>query len=230
MTVSEPSHGRARRLLRWSERTWALLLLVGAFAGASAFSAWTHSMAQPPSEGPCTDGLAGWPRSVDPVQGLGTARRLASRKDLAGLVAAGVRVDGSVDAHGSGRVRYVFQSPPGRGPHAGGMTAQQRARACGKQTVRLGPAGLVAGADHPDHGCPSPAPEPLPDPQCGPRELWAMALGKGASGTALARAEYFHSNSGPAWSFRVGRGEVHMVVDASCKRELGPAAARRRSR
>jgi hypothetical protein len=230
MTVSDPGRGSARRRLHGSDRTWGLLLVGGAFAGALVLSAWTHSAVEPSAAAPSTGGLVGWPRFVDPVQGLGLARRLASRPDLAGLVAAGVRVDGTVDAHGTGRVRYVFQTPPGRGAPARGMTSEQRATACGRQTVRLGPAGLVAGADEPAHRCPSPAPEPLPDPRCGPRELWALALAKGASGTAPARAEYFRAVHGPAWSFSVGRGEVSFTTDRSCRRELRPAAARRQSR
>lgn len=230
MTPSGPSHTSERRFRHSSDRIWGLVVLAGAFAGALLLSAWAHHVVEGASAGPslpAAEDLVGWPRSVDPVQALKPARRLANRSHLAGLVASGVRVDGLLDAHGSGRVRYTFQSPPGSGPHVRGMTKDERARACGKQTVRLGPAGLAAAADDPDHSCPNPAPQPLPDPRCGPRELWALALAKGASGTALGRAEYYRAVKGPAWSFRVGR--VNFTVDESCRRELAAADARRRS-
>jgi hypothetical protein len=218
-----------RSLLHSSDRTRGLLLVAGAFGGALALSAWAHRVVETSSingPAPSVEGLVGWPRSVDPVQALGPARRLASRSHLTGLVATGVRVDGRVDAHGPGRVRYVFQSPPGRGPRVRETRFDERKRACGRQIVRLGPYGLTAGEDDPARSCPEPPSEPLPDPKCGPRELWALALAKGASGTALARTEYFRSTSGPAWSFRISRREVNFTADEYCKRELSPSEAR----
>jgi hypothetical protein len=144
---------------------------------------------------------------------------------LRGIVAEGVKSDGTVDlSEGPGRVRYTFQSPQGHGAQPlrepGTLPRQLY---CGKQSVSLRKEGLVAERDKPDSACVSPNVEPLPDPQCSFKRIWEEALKEGAPGDRLARIEYFRSRSGPAYRFEIAGTKHRFTLHGDCERRLSGA-------
>ena len=224
-----PGAPDAAELARRRDRSAGLTVVAVAFIIALLISWWAKLKSEPASAAPpgppTTVGIAGYPSAIDPVQALGAARNLTQRTLLRRIVAEGVKSDGTVDvSDGSGRVRYLFQSPPGEGPQP--LRERQellRHPYCGEQTVRLGRGGLAAEPDLSDIGCDPRRGEPLPDPRCGPREVWRHALGKTPDASGLARIEYYRSEAGPAWRFRGPGASFSLYGD--CVRELEPAEA-----
>jgi hypothetical protein len=217
----------AAELARRRDRLMGLSVVAVAFVIALIISWWAKLKSEPdaaaPPAPPTTAGIAGYPSAVDPVQVLGVARTLTKRTLLRRIVAEGVKSDGTVNvSDGSGRVRYVFQSPPGEGPQP--LRERQellRHPYCGEQTLRLGRGGLVAEPDLSDIGCDPRRGDALPEPRCGLREVWRHALDKTPHAGGLARIEYYRSDAGPAWRF-TGSGQTFTLY-GDCGRELEPA-------
>jgi hypothetical protein len=164
---------------------------------------------------------------VDPVKTLEIARALTNRPLLRGIVADGVRSDGSVDvSEGPGQVRYAFQSAMGEGAlplHEPGTLP--RRQFCGKQDVELRRDGLAAEPDAPEHMCSAQEVDALPEPRCDLKRVWAHALEKGAPRDQLARIEYYRSKVGPAWRFELRSGEQRFSLYGDCGRELSAGEA-----
>ena len=217
----ELAQGRKR------DRVIGLLIIAVAFLVALGISWWAKIESRPetsePPGPPTTEGIAGYPEAVDPVKTLLAARRLTKRVLLRGFVADGVRSDGTVDvSEGPGRVRYAFQSPQGHGPQpAREPGTLPKRHYCGKQTVHLRREGLVADPDVPEHPCPAPGTDHLPEePSCGPKELWQHALTRGAQKNQLARVEYYRSRVGPAWRFELPGTPHRFSMYGDCGQEL----------
>jgi hypothetical protein len=190
-----------------------------------AVSLWAKEKSRPetsePPGPPTTKGITGYPNSVDALATLDAARKLTKRPILRGMVLEGVRSDGTIDvSEGPGRVRYTFQSEAGQGaqPPREPGTLPKRIT-CGKQNVVLRKEGLVAELDQADYPC-SGAVDPLPEPQCGPREIWKLARRRRAPADRVAHIEYFRAKAGPAWRFEIAATPHHFVVYGDCKREL----------
>jgi hypothetical protein len=207
------------------------LTIVGVtFVLSLALSIWAKHASRPetsaPPGPPTTVGVMGYPYRVEVVATLAAARAATKRQLLRGIIADGVRSDGTLDvSEGPGRARYVFQSPPGRGPQPASNTPGIRGVYCGRQEVHLRNEGLVAVPDQATVPCPPRAIEPLPDPQCSLASIWQHALKKGVAGDRLARIEYFRANGGPAWRFDVRDGGKRFVLYGDCQRELKGSAA-----
>ncbi len=228
MAVSEPGHspddaGSAHR----RDHVAGILILSVAFLAALSISWWAKVESTPqvsvPPDPPTTAGVLGFPDRVEPVANLGAARRLTSRRLLRGIVADGVRSDGTVDVTTRGRVRYSFQSAPGEGaqPPREPDTLPRRLY-CGKQSVEIGANGIGAEPDQTMVSCTSAPDEGLPEPRCTPQQVWAQAVQRGVPTEEPARIEYFLARGGPAWRFvYAGQNPVHrFVLDGDCARVL----------
>ena len=129
-------------------------------------------------------------------------------------------------SEGPGRVRYLFQSAPGQGPQPPRATGTLARRLyCGKQNVHLRKEGLVADPDISDYPCPARHTDALPDPRCGPRDVWRRALSKGAQSDRLARIEYYRARVGPAWRFELPGTPYRFSLYGDCGRQLVPSEA-----
>ncbi len=212
-------------LARHRDKVTGTIIVVGAFVISLAISLWAKQASRPevsePPGPPTREGVIGYPSKVDAVSTLVGARALTKRPMLRGFVAEGVRSDGTIDlGEGPGRVKYTFQSPPGHGaqpPREPGTLPRQHY--CGKQHVMLRKEGLVADADRPEAACPLKPSDPLPDPQCSLKDVWARALAHGAPASRLARIEYYRAQAGPAWRFEAGNKNKVMLY-GDCQREL----------
>lgn len=211
---------------RRRDRIVGLGIVAAAFALALAISLWAKVKSRPetsaPPGPPTTEGVAGFPSRVDPVQALGRARDLTKRTVLRGFVASGVTSDGLVNvSEGPGEVRYSFQSPPGMGPlppeEAG---TRARRRFCGLQRVRLRKEGLVADKDMPETSCPPQQPDGLPEPRCSLADIWKKAIARGVPKDRPARIEYYRAKAGPAWRFDLVGTPHRFSVYGDCVREL----------
>jgi hypothetical protein len=208
------------------DRVVGLLIVAVAFCGALALSWWAKLESRPETSElpgpPTTEGLVGYPSKLDPVQVLQVARTLTKRTALRGFVAEAVRSDGTVDvSEGPGRVRYLFQSAPGDGPQPPREPGRLPRRLyCGKQTVHLRTEGLVADPDLADYPCPAGYKDPLPEPRCGPRDVWLHAVERGAPPERLARIEYYRSAVGPAWRFELPGTHYRFSLYGDCGRRL----------
>ena len=210
------------------DRMWGLVIIVMAFGASLGLSVWSHRAVQPPSvDNPSgvTDGVVGWPSAVHAVRSLPAARRLSPWPTLSSITVSGVRSAGTLDVENKGHVRYIFEGPPEDPADKPGAETL-----CPLQVVTLGVPGLVADRAVTDRRCPKPPPVPLPDPKCGPGDVWEFALDKGYTPDSLANLHYYRSVSRPAWSFRLQLGNSAFSVDAQCEMELSPKQARRYSR
>jgi hypothetical protein len=230
--ISQPPTDALLQTIRERRRDKILgLAIVGVtFVLSLALSIWAKHASRPetsaPPGPPTTVGVVGYPYRVEVVGTLSAARAATKRNVLRGIIADGVRSDGTIDvSEGPGRARYVFQSPPGRGPQPPSSGPGSRGVYCGRQEVHLRNEGLVAVPDQASVPCPTRVLEPLPDPQCSLGTIWQHALRKGIPGDRLARIEYFRANGGPAWRFDVRDGGKRFVLYGDCRRELKGSAA-----
>jgi hypothetical protein len=216
---------------RHRDRVAGTVIVVAGFVASLGISLWAKHASRPevsePPGPPTTEGLVNFPAHVDPVTTLPVARKLTRRPLLRAILAEGVKSDGTVDlSEGPGRVRYTFQSPQGHGAQPlrepGTLPRQLY---CGKQAVLLRKEGLVLDRDKPDSACVSRHLEPLPDPQCSLKRVWAEALQEGAPGDRLARIEYFRSRSGPAYRFEIAGTSHRFTLHGDCERRLNGADA-----
>ncbi len=223
--AADPAAKRAAR----KDRVLGLSIVAVAFVLSLALSLWAKSASRPetsaPPGPPRTDGIAGYPSAVSPTQVLPLARTLTRRTLLRGFVAEGVRSDGTVDlSEGPGQVRFSFQSPAGQGPQpAREPGTLPRRDFCGKQNVHLRKEGLVADPDLAEYPCPPTHTDPLPEPRCDLRQIWARALAKGAPRDQLARIEYYRSAAGPGWRFELPGTPHRLTLYGDCARELEAA-------
>jgi hypothetical protein len=206
-----------------------LVIVAVSFAICLALSFWAKEKSEPetsqPPGPPTVQGIVGYPKAVDALDSLKTARTLTRRAALRGMVLDGVNADGLLDlSEATTRARYVFQSEPGEGPQPPREPGTLPKRVtCGKQNVLLRSGGMVAEPDQADHPCPPGGVEALPEPQCSARNLWRHARRRQIPSEKAARIEYFRSKAGPAWRFEIP-GTVHrFTMYGDCKRELnGP--------
>jgi hypothetical protein len=221
--VAEDAAQRARH----RDRVAGLTVVSVAFFIALAISWWAKLKSQPdslaPPGPPTTVGIVGYPSAIDPIQVLGVARGLTRRTQLRGIAVEGVKSDGTVDvSNGTSQVRYSFRSLPGEGPQPSRDRHELRhSPYCGEQTLRLGRDGLVAEPDRGDARCNPIFADALPDPHCGPRDVWRHALTRAPGTAGLARIEYYRADAGPAWRF-AGNGQSFSLY-GDCARELGAA-------
>jgi hypothetical protein len=211
---------------RRTDRLRGLLIVGLTFVLCLLVSAWAKRRSMPllstPPGPPTTVGVVGFPAAVDAVKTLPRARQITPRALLRGVVAEGVKSDGTIDLTSpSGRVRYTFQSAPGEGPEPPREPGTLARRTyCGRQNVDLGKAGLVADSDAADAICSTHAPDPLPEPQCSLADVWAHALSRGVPKERLARIEYYRAGGGPAWRFDAPHARARFTLSGDCRREL----------
>jgi hypothetical protein len=201
------------------------VIVAGAFAVCLAVSIWAKEKSRPevsePPGPPTAQGIKDFPQAVDPLQALQVARTLSKRPILRGIVMDGVELHGLVTlSDAAARVRYSFQSPAGQGaqPPRDPGTLPKRVT-CGKQNVILRQEGMVAEPDLADYPCAGGL-EPLPEPECSPRELWKIARKRKVPKEALAHIEYFRAKAGPAWRFEISGTPQRFTMYGDCKREL----------
>ncbi len=211
---------------RVRDKVLGLTLVAVAFAASIGISLWGKHVSEPeqavPPAPPTQVGVIGWPGAVDPLQTLASARDLTRRTLLKGIVAIGVKSDGTVDPSSPpGAIRYAFQSPPGKGPQPERVPGVvPRKNLCGRQSVHVGKKGLYAEADQVDVPCGSNPSEFLPEPACTFPQIWQHALRKGIPRDVLARIEYYRSAAGPSWRFELTDGSERFSVYGDCLREL----------
>ncbi len=211
---------------RKRDRWVGLGVIAIAFAIGIALSYWARVKSQPevavPPAPPSAEGIAGFPAKIDPLAVLVKARTLTQRNLFRGMVLEGVTLDGTLDvSQPSGRARFSFQSAQGEGPQpARPAGTLPRRHYCGKQNVHLKSEGLVADPDVTDFPCPGAAQDPLPEPRCGPKEVWMHAIKLGAPRERRARIEYYRSRSGPAWRFELPGTTHRFSLYGDCEREL----------
>jgi hypothetical protein len=206
------------------------VLVAVAFMVCLALSMWAKEKSRPeisePPGPPTVQGIVGYPKEVDAVATLTAARALTKRPALRGIVLDGVASDGSLDfTESTTRARYTFQSSAGHGaqPPREPGTLPKRIT-CGKQNVLVTKQGLVAEPDQADYPCPPGGVEPLPEPQCSPKELWKAARRRKVPRNRPAHIEYFRAKAGPAWRFEIGT-QHRFTLYGDCERELvGPEA------
>jgi hypothetical protein len=170
---------------------------------------------------PTSVGVTGFPHKVDAVATLDAARSATKRSELRGISAFGVAADGTVDVGTSGRtVKYSFASARGQGPQPPRPPGTlPRHEFCGRQHVRVNTTGLFADPDVPSSLC-APAIEQLPNPRCGPKQVWQAAVRHGMPADQLANITYFRSASGPSWRFELPAQHKTLVLYGDCEREL----------
>jgi hypothetical protein len=214
---------------RSRDRATGLVIVAAAFIAALSISWWARtkaiSGAEPPAP-PTLTGIAGFPAHVDAVASLDAARTLTRRPLLRGITIAGARSDGTIDVGKPGSaVRYTFASNRGEGPQPPRPPGTMPKRVfCGRQTVHVKSDGMVADPDKADAPCIERS-DPLPTPRCGPKDVWAQALKKGAPATSLATVEYVRVQAGPAWRFEIPGTPHAFVLYGDCDRELLGAEA-----
>ncbi len=240
MATEEPSAGdratsSARRFSSFSrDQAFGFAALACSFCAALAIS-WKASRAvQPdvavPPGPPSTEGLAGFPESVDPAGSLARARALTRRRDLRRVLATGVDARGVVDLTQPGAgVRYEFASKRGEGPEPPRRPGSPRLGSyCGRQVVALGPEGLVAEPDQPRARCPGEPREALPPPACSLAALVALAAERGAEAGKRATIEYYLAQAGPAYRVSIPGSPVRFAVGGDCAQALEGQPARPR--
>jgi hypothetical protein len=221
-SIKPPALDDARR----RDRTRGLVIVGVTFALCLVGSAWVRRASRPelgvPPAPPTSAGVAGFPKAVDGVKTLATARSITRRNMLRGIVFDGVHSDGTVDvSDGSGRISYAFQSAAGQGPQPQRDPGTLARRwYCGRQTVNVKKEGIVAEQDNVDAGCSTHPVDPLPEPHCTPAKVWELALGKGAPKDRPARLEYYRSSAGPAWRFEQPGTRFRFALYGDCGREL----------
>ncbi len=218
-TAGQGAAKRERKIKR--DHMLGLLIVGAAFALGVLISRDSHERSEPefsqePAP-PTTEGLVGFPNSVDVLQGLEMARALTPREHLVRIHALGVRANGHVDLTQAGaRVRYLFQSEKGQGPQSQrppGTLA--RRHYCGQQAVDISSVGIGAQRDRPATDC-EPEFRSVPTPTCGPEQLWQVAKQKGAGERQRAKVEYIPGPNGPVWNFRIEGTDVDFTTGPDC--------------
>lgn len=184
---------------------------------------WKNTPVAPePPAAPSTSAVVGFPSAVDAIATLPAARDRTPRDVLRGILLRGVNSEGLVDTTNEGsEVRYVFQSRPGEGPQPPRDPEGRPTRPyCGKQVVRVKAEGLQEDEDETKYMCSSKGFEPLPDPRCGPKQVWAHAIAKDIPTDKTAQIEYYRAQAGPAWRFRIPGTRHRFSLYGDCEREL----------
>jgi hypothetical protein len=216
--------------LRRADRMRGLIIVGLTFVLCLLVSVWAKRRARPevsaPPAPPTTVGVVGFPQHVDVVKTLASARLLTPRGLLRGISADFVTTDGLVDVSDTGRARYSFQSAAGQGPQPPREPGTLARRPyCGRQSVSVGKAGLLAETDEADASC-SPYPsDPLPEPRCTLLDIWTYAAAHGMAKGHVAHIEYYRAKAGPAWRFESAGGQNRFALYGDCKRELDPHEA-----
>lgn len=211
---------------RQKDQRMGLLIVGVAFAAGLSISWWARTKSNPAGVAerspPVTDGIAGFPHRVEAVAALDRARSVSRRNQLRGIAMWGVASDGTVDVSEAGhRIRYVFSSNRGEGPQPPRPPGTlPRRDTCGKQNVHVTADGMSADPDQPAYPCSSIRADPLPDPRCTVKDLWAEAIKRGAPAERRASIEYYRAAAGPAWRFDIPGSWHTMVLYGDCEREL----------
>jgi hypothetical protein len=221
-----------RRLSLEPDRIAGFSIIFTAFCAALVVS-WKASEAVRPNLAaapapPTAEGLAGFPRQVDPLAALPQAHALSEREQLRRIIISGVGSSGTLDVtQPRASVRYEFDSSAGEGPDAPRPAGTVRpVHYCGRQSVVIKAEGIAAEPDQPKALCRPSAGEPLPDPRCGPRQLWSLALQRGAAPSGLASIEYYRAQEGPAWRFSLPSSKLHFTMYGDCVHELDADGSR----
>lgn len=208
------------------DRTRGMLIVFVTFLATLCLAWWakwknTPVPAEPPAD-PDASAVVGFPKAVDAVATLPAARKRTPRDILRGIVLRGVKSDGTVDITEKGsEVRYVFQSRAGEGPQPERDPEGRPNRPfCGKQVVKVKPEGLQEDEDETKYSCSSKGLEPLPEPRCGPKEVWAHAIAANIPKDKSAQLEYYRAKAGPAWRFRIPGTRHRFSLYGDCEREL----------
>src|SRR5262245_28251678 len=174
------------------DRIAGFSIILTAFCAALIVS-WKASEAVRPNLAatpapPTSEGLAGFPRHVDPIATLALAHALSEREQLRRISLSAVGSDGTVDLSlPRASIRYEFDSAAGEGPEPPRPAGTVRpVHYCGRQSVQVKSDGIAAEPDQPKAVCRPAAGEPLPTPHCGPRQLWSLALQRGAAADGRA--------------------------------------------
>ncbi|MEZ4372186.1 MAG: hypothetical protein R3B07_15250 [Polyangiaceae bacterium] len=209
-----------------SDRLRGMLIVFVTFLATLCLAWWakwknTPVPAEPPAE-PDESAVVGFPKAIDAVATLPNARKRTPRDVLRGIVLRGVKSDGTVDITEKGsEVRYVFQSRPGEGPQPPRDPEGRPNRPyCGKQVVKVKAEGLQEDEDETKYSCSSKGFEPLPEPRCGPKEVWAHAVAASIPKDKPAQLEYYRAKAGPAWRFRIPGTRHRFSLYGDCEREL----------
>ncbi|HTM44953.1 MAG TPA: hypothetical protein VL137_08360 [Polyangiaceae bacterium] len=176
---------------------------------------------------PVTEGLHGFPEHFDAVTALDRARELSLRKGLFGIELQGVRSNGTLALKDGGQsfARFILGSRRGEGPQPPVPPGERRNKDyCGRQEVVIDESGIRAKADKANHNCRG-LKDWLPDPACGPAQVWQYALKHQAPPEALADLKYYQAAGGPAWRFSIANTAVDFVLDRNCKQELSDDVA-----
>jgi hypothetical protein len=218
------------RYLELRDRFAGLLVFLGSMAFCLGLSFWAKEAARPEAQPgdppqPTLHGIVGWPHAVDAIATLPAARSKSRPHELRQIVLEGVKSDGTIDlVTGPGSLTYVFHNAA-RKPKPTKPTEKvtvDRQAQCPRQVIRVRRDGIDPQSELKDNRCAGTASEPLPMPTCGPRELWARAIAKGASIRQLAHIEYYRSKDGPAWRMALPSDRSTWVVSGDCQRELEP--------
>jgi hypothetical protein len=220
-----PSQTVDSRRFRRTDRLRGLVIVGVTFVLCLLVSVWarrrsTPLMPEPPAPASPV-GVVGFPSAVDVVKTLTRARQLTPRNLLRGIVADGVKSDGTIDVNARGHVRYMFQSGEGEGPQpAREPGTLARRPSCGRQTIVMRKEGLQAETDAPDAVCIPHPTDPLPEPRCTLADVWASAIARGVPKERTARIEYYRANAGPAWRFEAPHVRGRFSLYGDCKRDL----------
>jgi hypothetical protein len=214
------------------ERAIGFSILFIAFCAAlivswKAGEAVRPNVAEPPAP-PTSEGLAGFPDRVDPMAALSLAHAMSEREQLRRIVLQGVASDGTVDVRDpQSTIRYELDSAAGEGPEPPRPVGTVRPmHYCGRQSVQVKSDGIAVEPDQPRAMCRPSWGEPLPDPRCGPKQLWQLALKRGAASDVRANIDYYRAQEGPAWRFTLPDRQMHFAMYGDCEHELQGAGAR----
>jgi hypothetical protein len=83
---------------------------------------------------------------------------------------------------------------------------------------------MYADVDQPTTLC-SARNQPLPDPRCGPKEVWNAARERQIPMDGRAHIDYFRAQAGPAWRFEIPGTTHRFTLYGDCGRELTGADA-----
>jgi hypothetical protein len=219
------------RYLLLRDRLRALFVLSLALVVSFGMILWSKEQIRPLNAYGATAsrlrGVEGFPSRVDALKSLSAARRFSRNRELRGMVLDGVKFDGTLDLNPiKNSIKYVFQSSKVRSKERKQPDASTSPTwVCPRQVVKLRRDGLTAEADRLDAICPPELGAALPVPHCGPKEVWAKAIAKGATKEDLARLEYYRAKVGPAWKLQISKTHFSLSVSEDCKRELSFADA-----